>query len=83
MDPVEQVNDWFNIHVRGKKFRRKQGEIVYLAESLKIDSAYLRHYGFVTATVKLRDARNGKAVSVIQPVLTHYWVEVKDDAPAN
>jgi len=83
MDPVEAANDWFNIHVRGKKFRRKQGKIVYDVEGLTIDTGYLEHYHFVTAIVKLRDLRNNKAVSVIQPVLTHYWVEVKDDAPSN
>lgn len=68
---------WENL-VKGRKFRRKAGEVVYVAESLSIDDSYEAHYGFLNVFVKLRDPRNGRTVSVQDSQLRYDWVEVEE-----
>jgi len=79
MGQVSATNAWFEINAKDKKFRRKRGKIVFVAEKLLIDTRYLQHYNFVNVSVMLRDPRNGKTVSVSESELTHNWVDVTDE----
>lgn len=73
----EPILWWFENCVYGRDFRRKNGKVVYHAESLEIDNSYEQHYGFVTVFVKLRDLRNSRALTVEEAELRTGFVEVQ------
>lgn len=78
MSAITEASSWFELNVKGKKFRRKRGKIIYRAEALKVDTSYLRDYGFVNTSVKLYDTRNGKGLSVTRDDLTYDWIGAID-----
>jgi len=78
MDQIESANYWFANCVKGKKFKRKNGNVIYIAFDLEIDTSYLRHYGFVQEFIKMRDLRSDKVFSVTRDNFTYKWTEVED-----
>lgn len=64
--------------IKGKEFRRKNGKVRFVAESMSVDDSYEQHYNFVNVFYKLRNQNTGKALTVPEPEFHYHWVEVID-----
>jgi len=69
-DPI----NWTWNQIKGKKFRRKNGTVIFIAEKMWIDDSYEQHYNFLRVIYRMRHTGNNSTIAVSEESFRYDWV---------